>query len=112
MRYKPIVQIDLDGVLNEYNGDYVENFIPPIKKGAKDFLKKLYSEYKLVLFTARNAKIAEKWLIDNGIDNYFEEVNNTKKHAYLTIDDRCICFNGNYDILLENIQNFKVWYKC
>ena len=37
---KKIILIDLDGVLNNYNGDYKEEYIPSIKKTVrKNFLK-------------------------------------------------------------------------
>lgn len=36
---KKIVNIDLDGVLNQYSGTFNEQEIPPIKKGAYDFIK-------------------------------------------------------------------------
>lgn len=111
MRYKPTIQIDLDGVLNTYRGDYDENFIPPIKEGAKDFLEKMYAKYKLVLFSTRNTEMAAKWLQDNGIQEYFSDVTNVKTSAYITVDDRCVCFRGNYDSLICEIDNFKVWYK-
>ena len=39
---KKKILIDLDGVLNEYgNKPYDENFIPKIKKGAKEFIKEI-----------------------------------------------------------------------
>ncbi len=36
---KPTIMIDLDGVLNEYNGKFDASQIPCIKKIQKDFLK-------------------------------------------------------------------------
>ena len=39
--YKKEILIDLDGVLNQYNGNYDENFIPQIKDGAIEFLEEL-----------------------------------------------------------------------
>ena len=35
------ILIDLDGVLNVYEGGFNENKIPAIKNGAKEFLEKL-----------------------------------------------------------------------
>lgn len=36
--YKPTILVDLDGVLNEYGKEkFDENYIPPIKKGQKNF---------------------------------------------------------------------------
>ena len=34
-----IALVDLDGVLNQYKGNYEENYIPPVKNGAKEFLE-------------------------------------------------------------------------
>lgn len=39
--YKNKILIDLDGVLNQYKGNYDENYIPKIKEGAEEFKKKL-----------------------------------------------------------------------
>ena len=38
---KKTILIDLDGVLNEYMGNFDEDFIPPIKQRAKKFLSAL-----------------------------------------------------------------------
>ena len=41
--FKKKILIDLDGVLNEYGKEkYNENYIPEIKKGAKEFLEELH----------------------------------------------------------------------
>lgn len=110
-KFKPTILIDLDGVLNKYKGDYVAEYIPEIKEGAQDFLQGLYQNYKLVLYTTRPASLAHKWLEDNGLDKYFEDVTNEKIPAYIIIDDRCICFKGDYEVLKNEINNFKVWHK-
>ncbi len=103
--------IDLDGVLNNYTGDYDENIIPPMKQGAKEFLEELYKNYKMKLFTTRKTNLAKQWLIDNNLDKYFLDVTNTKEPAWLYIDDRCIKFEGDYNKLYTDIKNFKAWYK-
>lgn len=111
MRYKPTILIDLDGVLNEYKGNYSEDYIPDIKDGAQDFVKELAQCYKLYLFTTRNPESAKKWLIENDMYKYFEDVTNSKIPSYIILDDRGICFDGNYQTALANIKDFKVWYK-
>lgn len=110
--FKKKFLIDLDGVLNIYgNEKFDENFIPDIKEGAKEFLEELSKEGELYLFTTRNLKLATKWLIENDIDKYFKDVTNVKIPAYLQIDDRAICFNGNFDKTVDDIKNFNVYWK-
>lgn len=109
---KKRILIDLDGVLNEYGQEpFDENFIPEIKKGAKEFLKELDKTFDLYLFTTRNLLLSAKWLINNKIDSYFKDVTNVKIPSYLHIDDRCICFRGKYQDTLEEIKNFKIHWK-
>ena len=110
-QYKPTILIDLDGVLNTYDGNYVKDYIPPINAGAKEFLETIYKKFKLVLFTTRDINFAKEWLTNNCLEHYFIDVTNTKVPAYLMIDDRCICFNGDYNSLQKDITNFIPWYK-
>lgn len=110
--YKKKILIDLDGVLNEYGKEpYDENNIPKIKKGAKEFIKELSKIGELYLFTSRNLILSAKWLLGNNIDKYFKDITNVKMPSYLYIDDRCICFKGKYKNTLEEIKNFKVYWK-
>ncbi|MBO6181910.1 hypothetical protein J6O86_09525 [bacterium] len=110
-KFKKTILIDLDGVLNTYNGEYDENFIPPIKDGAKEFLLNLSANYKINIFTTRNLLLTSKWLNENDLNEFIDDITNIKKPSYLIIDDRCINFDGNYDDLIDKISHFKVWYK-
>lgn len=110
--FKKKILIDLDGVLNEYGKEkYDENYIPEIKIGAFDFLDKLSEDAELYLFTSRNLLLASKWLIKNKLDNFFKDVTNIKLPSFLYIDDRTICFKGDYNKTLEEIRDFKVYWK-
>lgn len=108
---KKKILLDLDGVLNTYSGNFDAKFIPPIKEGAIEFLQELSKSYEIRLFTVRNIEIAKKWVIENNIQTFISGVTNTKEPAWLIADDRCVCFNGCYDKLLSDINEFKVWYK-
>ena len=88
---KKTILIDLDGVLNKYNGEYDSNYIPPILDGAFDFIKSLSKTYRVVI--------------------YIENITNIKEPSFLIIDDRCINFKGNFEELKSQIDNFKIWYK-
>lgn len=41
MTIKKTILIDLDGVLNTYTGNFDKDFIPPIRDGMYEFIKKL-----------------------------------------------------------------------
>jgi len=111
MKQKRIL-IDLDGVLNIYNGTFEEKHIPEVKNGAREFLEELSKETELYLFTTRNLLCTAKWLIANNLDRYFTDVTNQKLPSFLYIDDRSICFRGNYHKTLEEIRNFKAYWCC
>jgi len=109
--FKKKILIDLDGVLNQYE-KFDENYIPPIKDGAREFIENLFNEeIELYLFTTRNLLLASKWLVENNLDKYFKDITNTKIPAYLYIDDRCIRFDGDYEQTLKEIKSFKVYWK-
>lgn len=109
--YKRTILIDLDGVLNNYDGKYDENSIPTIKDGAKELVKYLAKDFIVKIFTTRNLLLTSKWVINNSLDEYISGVTNIKEPSYLIIDDRCINFKGDYKKLKTQIENFKVWYK-
>lgn len=108
---KKTILIDLDGVLNQYIGEFKEDYIPKIQKGAKEFLIKLSKNYDVKLFTTRNKVLAGKWLVENDLDTIIKDITNVKELAYLYIDDRCITFDGNFENLESQIANFKPWYR-
>ncbi len=108
---KKTILIDLDGVLNNYNGNFDKNFIPNIREGAYHFLKNLSDDFEIKIFTTRNKMLVVKWLITNKIDCFISEVTNIKEVAYLYIDDRAICFDDNYNSLFNQIRKFKPHWK-
>ena len=110
-KFRKTILIDLDGVLNEYTGGFDKDYIPPIKDGAKEFLENLSENFDIKIFTTRNKILATKWLINNSIDQFVADITNVKDLAWLYIDDRCINFDGNFENLFNNINNFRPWYR-
>ena len=111
MQKRKTIMIDLDGVLNMYDGKYVKNKLPEMRLGAREFVQKIYKDYDLVLFTTRNNLEATKWLIDNKMDKYFKDVSSVKIPAYIYLDDRAIGFDGNYEKAIAEIEKFQVYWK-
>ncbi len=110
MQNRKTILIDLDGVLNNYTGQYEQNFIPEIKEGAKDFIIKLSRDFDIKLFTTRNKIMACKWIIKYGLESYISDITNVKELAWLYIDDRCLKFEGDFSLLAGQIKTFKTWY--
>ena len=94
---KKTILLDLDGVINEYTEGFRQDYIPPVKNGAENFLINLSQKFKIKLFTTREHSMVKTWLISNGLDKYFS--------------GRCIRFNGDYDELFSDIVNFQVWHE-
>lgn len=110
--YKKLILIDLDGVLNTYNGNFDAEVISPMREGAYEFLEELSKNYKINIFTARNADSAKKWLISNNLIDFVEDVTNIKSSfASIILDDRAVNFSGDFNKSLEIIKNFKPFWK-
>lgn len=125
--FKPftkIILIDFDGVIHSYTSGWKgADMIPdePVP-GAIDFLMMLAKQeyFKPAIYSARSGQEGgieamknfillhsvcdEDWLLQN-IDFPTE-----KPSAFITIDDRCICFKGTFPSLLE-LNSFKAWNK-
>lgn len=107
-----LLQIDFDGVLNTYCGNYNENEIPNPREGVKDFLEKLSQTYRIEIFTVRNKKSIFNWLLKYELDQYIYNISNTKNpYASIIIDDRALNFNGDFNKTLEEIFSFSPHWK-
>lgn len=108
---KKTLLIDLDGVLNTYNGSFNKDFIPSTLNGAKKFLQNLSKKFEIKIFTTRNKLLTAKWLIQNDLDSFITDITDKKELSWLYIDDRCIQFKGDFEKLTQDINNFQPWYK-
>lgn len=109
--YIPIVAVDFDGVLNRYTGWKGENILFEPQSGVKYFLKKLCEDYDVVIFTCRNTEKVKEWLKEHGLDRYVHGVTENKPKAVAYIDDRAINYDGNYNKVLKQLNNFKTWWE-
>jgi len=105
------ILIDLDGVLNQYYGNYNANYIPPPAVGVEKFLKKLHENYKITIFTTRDIKLTAEWLKTYLLDKYVYDITNEKRPCYIFVDDRAICHNGDFNSTLKMINDFNVHWE-
>lgn len=88
--YKRTILIDLDGVLNNYDGKYDENSIPTIKDGAKELVKYLAKDFIVKIFTTRNLLLTSKWVIN--IKYYFSGASSHSSIGKISPDSSLYCF--------------------
>lgn len=131
----PIICVDFDGVIHSYaSGWKGADIIPddPIP-GAIDWTiqhlpvpwpkSALGPEYfgpEVVIYSARSSqrggiKAMQEWFVKHGLSRYYisEDILKFPKEkppAFLTLDDRCICFNGRFPTS-EEMMAFTSWQK-
>ena len=103
----PIVCVDLDGVLNLYDGWRGAEYFHPLRPGAREFLEQLKTQgYEIVIFTVRWPPHVEEWLRANGLHDCVSRVTDRKPAAHVYVDDRAVCFKGDFETLLGQIRDF------
>jgi hypothetical protein len=102
-----IVCVDLNGVLDAYTGwRGPEHFDPP-RPGARAFLDALRQRgFDVVIFTTRHPDGVWQWLHTHALADGIVEVTDRKPAAHVFIDDRAICFRGDFDATLKQVDAF------
>ncbi len=109
---KPIVCVDLNGVLNMFDGFRGADYFHPPRPGALEFLQELSAAgYQVVVFTDRWAPHVWDWLQQHGLAGVVEEVTDRKPAAHVFVDDRAICFRGDFSELLEDVRQFRAHWE-
>lgn len=123
-----ILCVDFDGVIHSYNSGWKGIGIisdPPVP-GAMQWLVDMHMnpDYEVHIYSARSAEKAGIGAMKLYIEICLQEAGFTnpgfvskglifateKPKAYLTIDDRAICFRGTFPSVLE-MDNYKPWNK-
>lgn len=109
--YRPVVAVDLDGVLAKYTGFIGPEHIEEPNQGAEKFLRMLSEKYEVVVYTARYTYVAKKWLDDWNLSQYVTDVNfcringsGGKPVAIAYVDDRAVRFMGSFELALLDID--------
>lgn len=114
--------IDFDGVLHSYASGWrgADVVADPPTAGAIAWLRSLLDSRRVspVIYSSRSKTpegiaAMQNWLLDNGLtadDVRALEFPTQKPAAFLTIDDRAICFTGDFPSI-DTMVNFKPWNK-
>lgn len=127
---KKIICVDFDGVLHSYSSGWQGPRVisdPPVP-GAIEWLTRIagepesvcafaYNEFEVHICSSRSAywggrRAMKRWLLRNGLDRRWLDIIKFPIHkpaAWLTIDDRAICFTGKFP-LEEQLRAFVPWH--
>ena len=115
---KPILCIDFDGVIHSYTSPWTnaETISDPPVPGAIEWLESLLDNFEVCIYSSRSKTDSgisamidwlSKWSAsDKLIDSL--KFPTQKPAAFLTIDDRAICFTGTFP-QSEELLKFKPW---
>jgi selenocysteine lyase/cysteine desulfurase len=110
---RPVICVDLNGVLDAYQGwRGVDHWDAPAP-GARAFLEALrLRRFRIVLFTTRHYRGAWDWLVQHGLDPLIDDVTDRKPAADVFVDDRAVAFRGDFAAALREIDGFSAhWEK-
>jgi hypothetical protein len=110
--------IDFDGVIHSYEKGWQGGALyGTITKGFCDWAREAARHFDLVVYSSRSSTPGgrggmKRWLKANWDEGQMPEFRfaSEKPPAWLTIDDRCIKFEGRWDWLRpEVLQSFRPW---
>lgn len=112
---KKILLLDFDGVLHYYRNGWKGPGIiddDPVP-GAVEFVTEAVKHFRVMVYSSRSHYIdgipaMRAWLNKHGFPEV--EFPKGKPPAHLTIDDRCVDFNGVFPTM-DYIENFEPWFK-
>lgn len=126
--FKPTLCIDFDGVIHSYEKGWQNGVIyGTVTQGFFEWVEKARHLFKLVIYSSRskdeNGVIAmslwlheqrNAWIKAGGERHPAEpleiEFAHEKPAAFLTIDDRAVVFQGDWELLEpRQLRNFKPW---
>jgi hypothetical protein len=122
MTRKPILLLDFDGVLHSYKSGWLgaaQVPDPPVP-GAFEFVTRALEHFKVEVYSSRSASYEglcamRHWLSERGLARDVAralDFPTQKPPAFLTIDDRAICFDGDFSKLdPKQLLQFKPWYQ-
>ena len=129
--YRPTICVDFDGVIHSYSSGWkgITNIPDPPVEGAIEWLRQVldcpdsicsmvpFSRVEVVIYSSRSRswrgrRAMKSWFAKYWGREYLEVLKFPKKKpaAFLTIDDRAICFDGHFPTV-DEMLNFQPWYQ-
>jgi len=131
---KPILCVDFDGVIHRYTSGWKGPLVisDDVVPGFFEWLDEASQHFRVVVYSSRSkepgasdamafwlAEQRNKWRANGGQSPNDSsgaaseiEFAHEKPAAFLTIDDRAICFDGDWSKLdPKQLRNFKPWNK-
>lgn len=106
------VCLDFDGVLHSYRSGWcgIEVIPDPPIHGTKEAVARLRKSYRIAVYSSRCCKPEGRdaiaaWLAKHDIE--VDEICEHKPPALVYIDDRAICFRGDWDQVLVDVSRFR-----
>ena len=117
-RFRKIL-VDFDGVVHGYESGWqgVENIPDPPVPGVKEAIAKIREEHQVYILSTRGVEDIGVAAIQKYLDLHGIEVDGIAKEkisASLLIDDRALRFNGDWNEVLEFLEDpdcFTPWNK-
>jgi hypothetical protein len=104
---RPIACVDLNGVLDSYTGWQGPAHFDPPRDGSREFLEALACRgFRVIVFTTRYPDDVWRWLTEYRLDGLVSAVTDRKPAAHVFVDDRAICFRGDFGTTLREIDRF------
>lgn len=128
--FKPTLCIDFDGVIHSYEKGWQDGAIYGyVVPGFFEWVERVRDQFKLVIYSSRSKTddgviamstwlhaCRNEWIKSGGQRDPIEpltfEFAYEKPAAWLTIDDRAICFRGDWsaaELGTYALQSFKPW---
>jgi hypothetical protein len=119
---KPILSVDFDGVIHSYTSGWAGVSVisdPPVP-GALDFLERATEHFRVAIYLTRSnspdgIEAMQAWLYVEANKIHTDthwlrliEWPTQKPPAFVTLDDRVICFDGRWPSI-QRLCNFKAW---
>ncbi len=109
----PDACVDLDGVLNLFDEWRCPEYFHPARPGAREFLAALKANgFRVTIFTVRYGPWVERWLADNDLMQFVDAVTDRKIPADVYVDDRAVCFRGDFDETLKQVLQFQPFWQA